>query len=363
MLDMTQANAKFPDTMASLKFMNSSLNTTPMNFKWPSQLHTLILQNNNLYYIPNALPSTLREMRWNLNNLRQHRLETEDLKVCGTKPIAHGDKCHIWSRIYGEQEVAIKRLKNRSYLPRYIKLLAGLDSPYIVQFIAVSWTMPTDLVIVMKFMHTDLQKANAIHNILRGLLNLHSHNPVIAHGNLKSSNVLIDPTKGAKLTCFGDYYENDTIVSIFWQWKAPKDLRGEKSLIDADIYAFGVLLFEFCSHKLPFCDIIDLNTNRPLNQRKIISGICIGRNQPSFGGPNVPTWVKEIDLHCVQFNPYDRPSADQLLAINLKSLLGLIGVKFIMYWTFALDLILYKRYSPSPIHCCILKKFKPSSEL
>ncbi|MEL5955685.1 serine/threonine-protein kinase [Streptomyces sp. CLV115] len=81
----------------------------------------------------------------------------------------------------------------------------------------------------------------------------------VAHLDLKPSNVLIDDTGHAKVADFGLAQRVRIQDGRFagarggtWAYAAPEVLRREPCDTRADIFSFGVLLYEACTGKLPY---------------------------------------------------------------------------------------------------------------
>ncbi|CXH94527.1 tyrosine kinase-like protein, putative [Plasmodium berghei] len=87
------------------------------------------------------------------------------------------------------------------------------------------------------------------------------HNKGILHCDLKSPNILLSESGEIKICDFGLSIQNFDnkpkylgIVGTY-QWTAPEILRGEGYTKKADIYSFGVILWELLHRTIPFNDL------------------------------------------------------------------------------------------------------------
>ncbi|OQS03087.1 kinase [Thraustotheca clavata] len=266
--------------------------------------------------------------------LRKYRLDQADITLLDSTPIASGANGEVWLGKLGSMEVAIKRMKKQSSTTKIQKI----DCPYTVRFIGASWYSPEDLSCIVEYMnYGDLrtflanttpkeftwpQKQLSIQAVVKGLLYLHNCATTIIHRDLKSRNVLLDSTKGTKLTDFGESREmNDETMTNdvgTFAWMAPEVISGRKYNASADIYSFGVLLSEYASHQVPYSNMIDPVTRQQVNQFQLISQITKGQLKPTIDAPNTPEWVIEIANKCLKFDPDDRLSILAIDAMIMK---------------------------------------------
>ncbi|EQC27635.1 TKL protein kinase [Saprolegnia diclina VS20] len=274
------------------------------------------------------------EMGLNVDDLRMHKLDVGDYVVTAKKPLASGAFGEVWLGAYGNDKVAIKRIKDRRVesVRKFIDeitLMAKMDSDFIVAFVGVGWRRPIEIEVIVEYMDLgDLcnylrttssaqfdwrQKTSTIMSIVRGLVYLHTFEPAIIHRDLKSRNVLLDAKKGTKLTDFGASREasdaNMTNGIGTYQWMAPEVIMGTDYTIAADIYSFGVILSELSTHAVPYGDVINPATGRAYTQQAIMAKVTSGELRPTFESVTTPTWVREMGHQCLAASPEDRPTA------------------------------------------------------
>jgi serine/threonine protein kinase/ABC-type glycerol-3-phosphate transport system substrate-binding protein len=97
-----------------------------------------------------------------------------------------------------------------------------------------------------------------IRDIVQGMRFLHAGRRPVVHGDLKSSNVLVDSNFRAKVADFGISLRAGAAGSPYWM--APELLRGESSTKMSDVYAFGITLWEVLTRKEPYADLQALYT-------------------------------------------------------------------------------------------------------
>ena len=146
-----------------------------------------------------------------------------------------------------------------------------------------------------------------------GLYYLHHCDPIVLHLDLKSGNVLLDEHGTAKVTDFGlSVLKQETAVVTSSQgspqWTAPELLRGAPPDERADVYSFGVLLYEIVSGRIPY-DNLDSN-------QVVMGVICQMLPRPALELEEEEPWpqgVMELMRWCWSEAPADRPTFDQVL--------------------------------------------------
>ncbi|KDO15777.1 tkl/tkl-unique protein kinase [Saprolegnia parasitica CBS 223.65] len=282
-----------------------------------------------------------------LSTLRMVRLELRELSVSSARPLAAGAYGEVWAGVYGGEAVAIKRLKDKSapstqHFIDEILLLAKIDSPYIVKLVGASWRRLSDLECVVEYMDLgDLrsyltktpaeiypwhEKLECLLSLALGLVYLHTFEPRIIHRDLKSRNVLLDSKKGTKLTDFGASREitDSTLTHGIgtYQWMAPEIINGDAYSESIDLYAFGVIMTEMSTHRVPYASLINPNTGHAYSQQYILTNVASGKLTPTLDEAS-PEWVHTIASRCLSTNPIDRPTAMQLVQL-LRQCLPLV---------------------------------------
>ena len=164
----------------------------------------------------------------------------------------------------------------------------------------------------------------------KGMLYLHSHKPPIIHRDLKSPNLLVDGQWRAKVTDFNlsRLSEAPSVASSLTannpRWQAPEVIHSRDFSTSADVYAFGLILWELATWELPF---------EQMTQFQII--LAVGENggrpeipeptSPLLRGGNFPGYDDYVSLmkSCWAQNPKDRPGFDHIIAVLRKIVIGL----------------------------------------
>jgi serine/threonine protein kinase len=225
---------------------------------------------------------------------------------------------HLALDTYLEREVAVKLL-NRSHLGAAGRALllnearaaARLSHPNIVMVFDVGEQENTPF-IVMEYVSgrpLSQQPPRRMDEVIRIARQIcaaldHAHSKGLVHRDVKPHNILLIPEGVAKLTDFGLARmlggESDGTISGTISYIAPEQVMGGSISYAADLYSFGVLLYELAVGMLPFTGAPGQVLLQHLNQPA---------PPPREQNGNVPPALNELILHLLQKEPEQRPQS------------------------------------------------------
>jgi len=209
---------------------------------------------------------------------------------------------HEQSMEFGREVAINSRLRHSNIVRFYGASLEG-DKACVIVELMHKGSLCTYLA---KNKLTPAQQKQIAIDIAQGLQYLHSNS--IIHCDLKSANILLDQQGHAKIADFGlaktNAYSIQSIgkITLTIPWCAPELLLGEEVTAQADVYGFGVILWELFTGKEPFlgASLHDLT-------RRILAG---EREQIP---KDLPEGLGDLIQACWSNNPAERP---QLIAIQ-----------------------------------------------
>ncbi|MFO7583838.1 MAG: protein kinase [Anaerolineales bacterium] len=146
-----------------------------------------------------------------------------------------------------------------------------------------------------------------------------AHQQGIIHRDLKPENVLVTESGVVKLMDFGLAHhadgphltgEADIVGTV--NYLAPELLMGGQPSVQSDLYALGVMLYQFASGRPPFegGDLIQI-----LTQHLHASVI-----PPSTHNPQIPASLETLILRLLEKQPKDRPASAAEVGLSLRAL-------------------------------------------
>lgn len=212
--------------------------------------------------------------------------------------------------LYGVHPVAVKVFQTQDDVPaddfwREISILRTCRHGNIVQFQGACVDGDTTMM-VTELLDTDLYRALQLNrvnwykhgldiaiDVAQALHFLHCRN--IIHFDCKSPNILLSTTNSAKLADVGWaqilYHSYITGDGGTFNWAAPEQLIGLKCTAKADVYSYGLVLWELCTRELPV--------------RGQIRDIKVPQEAPQMA----------VDLvrECLDVDPAKRPTMEQII--------------------------------------------------
>ncbi|KAL3673321.1 hypothetical protein V7S43_001038 [Phytophthora oleae] len=315
----TQLSLPTPVGTADLLGLNHQSPMKSPGLAPPPSPAQLLLRSSSLVRILKP-GCTVREVEWN------------DLAI--EKQVGTGSSCQVYKGSWRGVEVAVKSFTgfDRSAVEREfaneVDMMQQLGpNPSLVLLLAVC---ANPLSIVLEYLPFSLfelingvpdkkrwlppfptswtKRVHMILDIARGLQFLHSFD--IIHRDLKSLNLLMTAEGRVKLADFGISRSNDqselmTGCCGTFQWMAPEVLTSQKYSISADVYSFGVIMWEICEGAAPFKD---------LTPAQIPLAVVQERRRPIIS-PKIPPPLRDLIQRCWQHEPTLRPTAAEVVGI------------------------------------------------
>jgi len=153
------------------------------------------------------------------------------------------------------------------------------------------------------------QVARAVH---------HAHVHGLVHLDLKPANVMFRPDGRAVLVDFGLSHhmrQPDLMAEEFrtpmgnWPYMAPEQVVGVRQDLRSDVYALGAVLYELATGELPF-GVPETSTG--LRRR-----LSVQPDPLRALRPDIPAWLQEVVLHCLETDAAQRPASAAQVAFEL----------------------------------------------
>jgi tetratricopeptide (TPR) repeat protein len=184
-----------------------------------------------------------------------------------------------------------------------------------VKFITMAYVEGQDLHAILKRGRLSAERAVSIaRQIVQALDAAHAEG--VVHRDLKPQNILVDAADTVYVSDFGLAKSLDTGAEQMTRagqvlgtprYMSPEQVEGKPADHRADLYAFGLILYEMCTGAFPFegDSTISLMYARAKQKPK----------NPVLANPELPGWLARIILRCLEREPYKRyQSAHEILA-------------------------------------------------
>lgn len=169
---------------------------------------------------------------------------------------------------------------------------------------------------------TNTKRQIILIGIARGMMFLHQHN--IIHRDLKPGNILLDQNYFPHICDFGcskQYQKGDSMKQSQSYgtciYMAPEVFEGTRYNEKADVYSFGILMYEVVTNSIPYPSLQKGKMKVfPFTQKVIEKNL-----RPKFEVP-VKKSIKRLIKKCWSKNPSERPTFEEIfkkLAYNMES--------------------------------------------
>ncbi|KZV19164.1 hypothetical protein F511_38460 [Dorcoceras hygrometricum] len=317
---------------------------------WPleevEQLRTAVEKQvlkfeKNLWPNPQSLPSLGEREKVEFKCESDHlKIPTDGTDVWEIDPqflkfeskVASGSYGDLYKGTYCSQEVAIKILKTerlntelQKEFAQEVYIMRKVRHKNVVQFIGAC-TKPPNLCIVTEFMsggsvYDYLHKQRGTFklpsllkvaiDVSKGMNYLHQNN--IIHRDLKAANLLMDENEVVKVADFGVARVRAetgvmTAETGTYRWMAPEVIEHKPYDHKADVFSFGVVLWELLTGKLPYEYLTPLQAAVGVVQKGL---------RPTIPKHTNPKLVELLE-RCWQQDPTLRPDFSEVTEILRK---------------------------------------------
>jgi serine/threonine protein kinase len=147
-----------------------------------------------------------------------------------------------------------------------------------------------------------------LRDTVQGMRFLHAGRPPIVHGDLKSSNVLVDANFRAKVADFGISHRAKAGAVGSPYWMSPELLRGQRPTKMSDVYAFGITMWEVLARREPYAGLHPLYT-----RAEVLAMVRDGALRPDMEGIQRQDLLR-LTQECWAEEPAARPTFEALEA-------------------------------------------------
>jgi len=209
-------------------------------------------------------------------------------------------------------------------------ILPALDSPHVPRVVATGDVATTPYIVMERIDGISLAKivasaprpAEEVAQIGAALADAIQsvHAQDVVHLDLKPENVMLRPSGEAVLLDFGfsrhAHYpdllaEEQHFAAGSAAYVSPEQLQDDRSDSRSDLYALGVLLYALATGEPPFGEPTTLTGMRDRLWREPVP--------PRVLRADVPPWLQEVILHCLENDPGIRYQSAAHVALDLRN--------------------------------------------
>ncbi|KYQ93712.1 protein tyrosine kinase [Tieghemostelium lacteum] len=247
--------------------------------------------------------------------------------------IGRGSCAEVFTGTWRGITVAIKKAKllnddDEEFLNELAQeatIMSQLRHPNICQFLGTCKN-PPEILIVMEYMpmgslyrilHDNAilldwnRMKSMVLDIAKGMNYLHCCDPIVIHRDLKSHNLLVDEHFRVKISDFGlstrfkKHLDRSTTMTPVGTpaWSAPEVIRNQNYSEKADVYSFGIVLWECATRMDPYAGL-------PTFQ--VICAVGKEGLRPPTPKSAPPEFIRLI-IDCWSENPSQRPSFQEIV--------------------------------------------------
>jgi serine/threonine protein kinase len=253
-----------------------------------------------------------------------------------------------------EVELNILPSLNGQHVPRFVAAGDLSRLPYLVMEYIEGQTLDHWLESAQSLSAQDIARLGAA--MARAAHSLHKQN--VCHLDLKPANVLIRPNGQAVLLDFGlscHAHYPDLLAEELRKavgspiWIAPEQVVGVRGDPRSDVFAIGVMLYQLATGETPF--------GEPATAGGMRQRLWMDPTPPRQRRPDLPEWLQEVILRCLEPEADKRYGSAALLAFDLDNT-DQIGItargrqtKGTGFWTHFKRWLRAagKQYQPSPL--------------